>query len=230
MTFPDDSRSPAPIPPTYPINVIVRGHPCLVVGGGHVGEHKVRRLQHAEAHVTVVAPQATIGLATDSTIVWKKRPYRSSDISGHRLIVTATGNAAVDARVAADARRFGVLVNSADDPPNCDFILPAVARAGDFTVSVSTGSRSPAVARWLRERLESELDWRYRILLDIAAEARSEMRLISGTSELPGWGEALDRAFEAISAGDNNSGRSVLRSAFGLEPDPIISRHVEDLT
>ena len=229
MTFLDDSRFPAPISHTYPINVIVCGQPCLVVGGGRVAEHKVRGLQHAKAHVTVVAPRATAGLATDGTIAWRKRTYRSSDISGHRLVVTATGDAGIDARVASDARRARVLVNSADDPQNCDFILPAVTRAGGLTVSVSTASRSPAVATWLKRRLDSELDWRYRTLLDVAAEVRAEVRLLRGTSELPGWGEALDDAFDLIATGDTDAGRSVLRHTFGLQPDPIISRYVEDL-
>ncbi|MFV1970411.1 MAG: bifunctional precorrin-2 dehydrogenase/sirohydrochlorin ferrochelatase [Acidimicrobiia bacterium] len=229
MTLLDDSRFPAPISHTYPINVIVRGQACLVVGGGRVAEHKVRGLQYAEAHITVVAPWATAGLATDGTVTWRKRTYRSSDVSGHRLVVTATGDTGIDTRVASDARRAGVLVNSADDPQNCDFILPAVARAGDLTVSVSTASRSPAVATWLRKRFESELDWRYRTLLDVAADVRAEVRLVRGTSELPGWGEALDDAFELIAAGDTDAGRSVLRHTFGLRPDPIISRHTEEL-
>ncbi len=228
MTFLNDSRFPAPISQTYPINVILCGQPCLVVGGGRVAEHKVRGLQHAEARVTLVAPRATVGMATDDTIVWRKRIYRSSDVSGHRLVVTATGDPGVDARVAADARSAGVLVNSVDDPQNCDFILPAVARAGDLTVSVSTGSRSPAVAKWLRNWLESELDWRYYTLLDIAAGVRAEVRLVPGTSELPDWGEALNDAFEFIAAGDTDGGRSVLRHTFGLQPDPVISRHVEN--
>jgi len=229
MTILDDSRFPAPISHTYPINVIVRGQPCLVVGGGRVAERKVRGLQYAEAHVTVVAPRATVGLATDGTVTWRKRIYRSSDVSGNRLVVTATGDADIDTRVALDARRAGVLVNSADDPQNCDFILPAVARAGDLTVSVSTASRSPGVATWLRKRLESELDWRYRTLLDVAADVRAEVRLVRGTSELPGWSDALDHAFGFIAAGDTDAGRSVLRHTFGLQADPIISRYVEDL-
>ena len=155
MTFLDDSRSPAPISHTYPINVIVRGQPCLVVGGGRVAEHKVRGLQYAEAQVTVVAPRATAGLATDGTVTWRKRTYRSSDVSGHRLVVTATGDTGIDTRVASDARRAGVLVNSADDPQNCDFILPAITRTGDLTVSVSTRSEARRVGEECRSRWSS---------------------------------------------------------------------------
>ena len=46
-----------------------------------------------------------------------------------------------------------VWVNSADDPANCSFILPAVARRGPVTVSVGTDGSSPALARTLRDRI-----------------------------------------------------------------------------
>ncbi len=227
MTFLDERRSPAPISHTYPINVILRDHPCLVVGGGRVGERKVRGLQQAQAHVTVVAPRVTPGLSADETITWRARTYQRSDISGHRLVITATGVPDIDARVAADARAAGVLVNAADDPQNCDFILPAVVHTGGLTVSVSTGSRSPAVATWLRKRLESELDWRYRELLDAASMVREQVRLQYGTSELPGWGAALDEAFAAIASGEPDVGHAVLHDALTSLLEPAIVRHLE---
>lgn len=227
MTVLDERRFPAPISRTYPINVVLRGHSCLVVGGGRVGERKVRGLQWAQAHVTVVAPEVTPELAADDTIVWRERAYRSSDISGHRLVVAATGDPDVDTRVAADARAAGVLVNAADDPQNCDFILPAVVHTGGLTVSVSTGSRSPAVAMWLRKRLESELDWRYRELLDAASMVREQVRLQYGTSELPGWGAALDDAFAAIASGEPDIGHAVLHSTLTSLLEPVIVQRLE---
>ena len=60
------------------------------------------------------------------------------DLDGVRLVVTATGVVVVDAAVADDARSKGIWVNAADQPADCDFILPAIARHGPVSVAVST--------------------------------------------------------------------------------------------
>ena len=45
-----------------------------------------------------------------------------------------------------DCESAGIWVNSADDPANCTFILPAVTRRGPVTVAVGTDGSSPASA------------------------------------------------------------------------------------
>ena len=216
-----DVPDTTPIPHTYPVNIIVAGRPCLVVGGGRIAAHKVRGLQNAGADVTVVSPEVVSELAVDPDVRWIARRYESGDVEGHRLVITATGVEAVDAAVATDAREAGILVNSADDPPNCDFILPAVVRAGDLTATISTRGRSPAVATWLRKRLELQLDTNYEGLLDLASKVRAELKTAAGTSEHPGWGAALDSAFLYVQAGDVEAALFALRNALGLEERTI---------
>jgi precorrin-2 dehydrogenase/sirohydrochlorin ferrochelatase len=46
------------------------------------------------------------------------------------------------------------MVYVADDPAISDFILPAVSKIGEVRITVSTGGRSPAMAKTLRERIE----------------------------------------------------------------------------
>ena len=206
-----------PLPETYPINVIVADQACLVVGGGRVAAHKANGLLRAGARVTIVAPTVDEALVDDPAIEVLRRRYRSSDLEGRRLVITATNSGEVNAQVALDARTVGVLVNSADDPANCDFILPAIARQGDLSIAVSTRGRSPAIATWLKKRFEDEFDSRYQELLDLASEVRQELRSTIGTSELPGWGNALDEAFKLISDGAQDEARRALRSFFGIE-------------
>src|SRR5574342_131614 len=57
--------------------------------------------------------------------------------------------------LAAELAPFNIQVNAADDPAHCDFILPSVLRRGPLSVAVSTGATSPAMARMVREELES---------------------------------------------------------------------------
>ena len=46
------------------------------------------------------------------------------------------------------------MVYVADNPAISDFILPAVARIGDVRITISTGGKSPAMAKALRARIE----------------------------------------------------------------------------
>jgi len=146
--------------PLFPVGLVVTGRPCLVVGGGPVAARKVRSLLRCGATVTMVAPDVgealrlllDDGAAEDhrDALVVLARPYQRGEAAGYRLVVTATGDPAVDAAVYEDAERAGVWVNSADDPANCSMVLPAVWRTGVVTVSVSTDGTSPALSAWLR--------------------------------------------------------------------------------
>lgn len=140
----------------YPVMLELRDVPVLMVGGGHVAERKVEGLIAAGARVTVVAPSVRDEVAAMACEV-RRRPYSSSDIDGHRLVMTATDDPEVNRAVAADATALGVWVNSADDPQNCSFILPAITRRGPVTVAVGTDGSSPALARHLRDRIADEL-------------------------------------------------------------------------
>jgi len=137
---------------SYPVMLDLGDVPVLVVGGGLVATRKAEGLVAAGARVTVVAPLVREELVAIAAEV-RRRAYQPSDIDGHRLVMTATDDPEVNARVADDATRAGVWVNSADDPANCTFILPAVARRGPLVVSVSSGGASPALATHLRDEI-----------------------------------------------------------------------------
>lgn len=207
--------SNTPLP--YPVNLSLAGQPVLVVGGGLVATRKAGALLRAGAAVTVVAPAATDAISEHPQITWQRRAYRTGEASAYRLVVTATSDPSVNARVARDCEAANVFVNSADDPANCTFTLPSVARRGDLQVAVSTGGRSPALARWLRKRIESEIDADYATLLELLAEARSETKAAFATSEVPGWEAALDRGLlELVRAGRTGEARTLLRRHLGL--------------
>ncbi len=78
-------------------------------------------------------------------------------MAGYRLVVAATGDAAVNRAVFEDGEAAGVWVNSADDPASCSFILPAIARQGPVSVAISTSGYSPALASWLKEHVVEHL-------------------------------------------------------------------------
>ncbi len=230
--------SSPPVP--YPVNLCLAGRPVLVVGGGPVAARKVDALCRAGARVTVVAPAATGEIAGRADVSWRRRPYRPGEAGSYRLVVTATSDGAVNSQVARDCGEANVFVNSADDPANCTFTLPSVARRGDLQVTVSTGGRTPALARWLRRRIEREIDCSYTTLLELLSEARAEARATFGTSEAAGWEAALDDGLlELARTGRVEEARARLRSHLGLAPVPeshgthetaAVTIHAGDLT
>lgn len=172
----------------YPININLAHRRCLVVGGGSVAERKVETLLEFGAEVIVIAPELTPAL---SDLVEKRliqhvaMSYRSdisyrSDLSdrlhGAFLVFAATDDREVNKRVSADCRSRGILVNVVDDPELCTFFVPAILRRDDLIISVSTSGKSPAMARWLREKLEKDYGLEYGQLADILGELRDEVK------------------------------------------------------
>jgi siroheme synthase-like protein len=209
-------------PDYYPIFLDLTGRRCLLVGGGSVAEGKVRGLLAAQANVTVVAPGLTPALqalVASGEIHHRDGEYASSDLEGADLCFVATDDGAINARVAAHARARGVWVNAADDPANCDFILPAVVRSGSVVLAASTGGTSPALARRLREDLTAFLDEGYGPLGDVLAAVRAEVRAAGQRIDPEAWQRAIDAKLRTLVAqGRIEDARRRLRKALGVKP------------
>ncbi|GMU40697.1 MAG: hypothetical protein AMXMBFR23_15630 [Chloroflexota bacterium] len=163
----------------YPIFLEVGDKPVLLVGGGHVALEKIGRLVDSGAAVTIVAPDLIPEVrefVDTGRAHWVARPFEAGDTAGFDLVMVATDDGAVNQTVADEARSRGILVNAADDVANCDFILGSLVRNGDLQVTASTGGGSPAMARWLRERLEEFLNDDIAVLADLLAEVRRDVR------------------------------------------------------
>ena len=179
--------------PLYPVNLVLAGRRCLVVGGGRVALQKVQGLADAGAEVTVVAPEVDAAIERiDQVVAVERRPYRRGEIAGYRLAIAATGDPEVNQQVYDDGEAAGVWVNSADDPERCSVTLPAQLRRGRLTVTVSTAGHSPAVASWLRDRLGEELGPEYDALIGLLSEVRNEVRAGGRSTEGLDWRRALD--------------------------------------
>jgi precorrin-2 dehydrogenase/sirohydrochlorin ferrochelatase len=162
----------------YPLCLDISGKRCVVVGSGNVAERKVERLLACGARVEVVGKALTPVLAAwkgERRIVHREADYEDSCISGASLVIGATDDETVNGRIAQDARARGIPVNIVDDPARCDFILPSVVERGDLLIAVSTGGKSPALARKLREDLEEAYGLEYAVLLEILGELRGKV-------------------------------------------------------
>lgn len=176
----------------YPVNLVLDGRSCLVVGGGRVALRKVEGLVACGAKVLVVAPRLDPDLSDQVGVTCEQRGWEPRDLAGVWLVIAATDDPAVNRAVYEAGERAGIWVNGADDPTNCSFTLPSVVRRGDLQVAVSTGGRSPALASWLRRRYEGELGPEYEILLDLLATEREALKAAGRSTEGLDWQSALD--------------------------------------
>lgn len=199
--------------PLYPVGLVLRGRPVLVVGGGKVAVSKVAELVRAGADVTVVAPEIDPDLRADDRLRCEVRPYRAGEAADYRFVVTATDRREVNQAVYDDGESAGVWVNAADDPARCSAVLPSRVRRGSLLVTVSTEGRSPALAAWLRERLEGEIGPEHEVLLDLLAEERDRIRAAGRTTEGLDWRGALESGMlDEIRAGRIHTAKELLKA------------------
>lgn len=162
----------------FPAFLKIADRACLVVGGGPVGEEKIRGLMAAGARVQVVAPNATPRVemwAREGKIAWRQRKFRAGDLSGIFLVVAATSSPAAHKRIFAEARRRSVLCNVVDDPEHCDFYYGSVVRRGALQIAISSGGQSPALSQRIRKELERQFGSEYEGWLAELGEARERL-------------------------------------------------------
>ena len=78
-------------------------------------------------------------------------------------------------QIADDCAGRNLIVNIVDDPAKCNFYVPAIVRRGSLAIAVSTGGKSPLLARKIREELELVYGQQYEDFLDMLGVLRKEI-------------------------------------------------------
>ena len=165
----------------YPVNLDMTNKRCVVVGGGEIAERKVERLLECGAQVTVVSKSLTPVLKArkkTGQMDHIDRDYEDQALDGAFMVIGATNRNDVNERISKDAMTRGLLVNIVDDPDRCNFILPSLVQQGDLSIAISTGGKSPALAKKLRKELEKQYGPEYQTLLVIMGILRK--RILAG--------------------------------------------------
>lgn len=179
----------------YPIFLNINGRKCVVVGGGQVALRKVNALLEHGANVAVISSdpcQELCKLAERGKVHLLSRDYTHGDLVDAVVAIAATDNGKTNEEVAREAKGRGILINVVDDPHLSDFIVPSYLRRGDVTIAVSTGGRSPALARKIRANLEKDYGAEYASLAILVSEVRSELKGRGITVESEDWQDVLD--------------------------------------
>ena len=178
----------------FPFFIQLEGARGLLVGGGRVALRKAEKLLPFGAQLTVVAPCICPPLAALPGLTLCRRAFADSDLSpAPDFVIAATGDRALDRRIAALCRARRILVNVVDDPAACGFYFPALVQRGRLCIGISTGGASPTAAAWLRQKIEALLPPGFDGILDRLA-ARREAVKAEGGSEAK-RAERLQQAF-----------------------------------
>jgi uroporphyrin-III C-methyltransferase/precorrin-2 dehydrogenase/sirohydrochlorin ferrochelatase len=141
-----------------PLFFKLNGKTCLVIGGGAVAVRKANLLRGAQGNVFVVAEKFSPAMKTfiqNEACGSRERAFEDSDLDNVQLVIAATNDSALNARVSKLAHERQLPVNVVDNPALCSFILPAIVDRSPLVVAVSSGGQSPVLARLLRARLET---------------------------------------------------------------------------
>ncbi len=157
----------------YPIHLSVTGKKCVIIGGGKVAYRKACSLKESGADVVVVSPEVCPEMVNEEGLVLIKKEYDECFLDGALLVIAATDNEAVNKKVTLDAEKKNIIVNVVDYPERCSFVVPSTINRGDLCISISTGGASPAVAKRIREELETVFGKEYEEYLDLLTKMRS---------------------------------------------------------
>lgn len=182
------------------LQVDIADRSVLVVGAGRAGAEKVRRLAAAGACVTVVDPAIPDESLADVAEVLR-RAFEPGDVKDKWLVVAAADSDEVNAAVEAVATAAGVWVTRADRPDGGRVAFAASLTRGRVEVAVSTGGASPALARWVRDRVDEALPPELEVVADLLAETRRE------NSPRRHRSASIDDALAAVRAGDLDAAR-----------------------
>ena len=142
----------------YPVSLNLRGKTCVFVGGGAVAARKINGLLHTGASIVVVSPALDDALHNrkmSESLHWIQQRWSPGCLLplAPSLVFAATDDASVNREVAKEARQLGALVNVADDGQAGDFGSMAVLRRPPLLIALESGGASPALVRWLRDRI-----------------------------------------------------------------------------
>jgi precorrin-2 dehydrogenase / sirohydrochlorin ferrochelatase len=164
----------------FQVTLDLDGRQCMVIGGDEEAVEKVQRLLEARAKVTVVNPALHVELrklTASGKIIHRGRTFRSSDAQGVVLILNVLKDDLALAKSLFElAKTERCLVWSMDLPDYSTLMMPALVRRGNLRIAISTSGTAPALAKVLRQNVESLFDEEFEQFLDWLGALREELK------------------------------------------------------
>jgi precorrin-2 dehydrogenase/sirohydrochlorin ferrochelatase len=165
--------------PYYPIFLDIENRNVVIIGGGEVCARKAETMMRYGAKVTIVSPEFTQEIeqwARDGNLAMRRKRYETADIEDAHIVIASTDDTSVNEQVAADTRERRIPVNVVDVTPLCEFIVPAILEKDGIQIAISTGGKSPALARTLKEDLSRTVGPEYAEINDLLGSLRESAK------------------------------------------------------
>ena len=194
------------------------------LGCHEVAARKAAMLARAGARLDIGAPELSPELQEAAASGRYRHigcEYEPSWLAGRRVVIAATNDRTLNARIAADAEARGVLVNVVDQPELCRFIVPSIVDRSPVIVAISSGGAAPVLARLLRERLESLLEPSLGAVARFAERWRARIReVLPDVRRRRAFIESLLRGHAAwlIRHGHENEADRLIGKRLGQQP------------
>ncbi|RVD38119.1 uroporphyrinogen-III C-methyltransferase [Mesorhizobium sp. M4B.F.Ca.ET.019.03.1.1] len=175
----------------FPVFMRVEGEAVAIVGGGEAALAKARLVGQSSAVLRIIAQTAEAELLSfiaATGAVHVAAAYEAAHLEGAAMVFAASGDEALDRRVAEDARRLSIPVNAVDRPELCDFFTPALVNRAPVAIAIGTEGAGPVLAQMLRGRIDRMLSPSLGALATLAASFRGAAeRLPKGTGRRRFW-------------------------------------------
>jgi precorrin-2 dehydrogenase/sirohydrochlorin ferrochelatase len=147
-----------------PLYVNVSGKRVVVFGGGEVAERKISQILETDGDGGSVGVEVhSLDFTPRIEEMWEKGEIQcfrcdlweqnlEELIKGAFLVLVCTGDENLNNRILKEATKFDVLVNYRDEG---NVFMSSVVNKGGFLISVSTGGKGPAMAKYMKTKISS---------------------------------------------------------------------------
>jgi len=143
------------------VDLNLKGNLVLVVGGGNEGLKKVNALLTQDCKIVVISDETNKEIekyVKQKKITFKKMKLKNANfLKKYRpfMVMATTDDRNLNRKIVEQAKKMRCYAYAADDPAVSDFAFGSVINIEDTVqIAVSTGGRSPAMARKIRLQAE----------------------------------------------------------------------------
>lgn len=149
------------VPELLIVDLNLKGNLVIVVGGGQEGLKKINSLLTQDCKILLISDKTNTQI--DNYVKQKKIQFKKMKLENASflakykpiLVMAATDDKKLNRKIVQKAKKMRCYAYAADDPAVSDFSHPSVINIEDTVqIAVSTGGRSPAMARKIRMQAE----------------------------------------------------------------------------